>query len=192
MLVPAIIVAAVALVAMTVPLVALHRNRRVDELSAELACIDGVTGLANRRCLDRDLVTLTADRESAAAVMAVVIDRFDTHLDTNGPGFGDELLRAVGSSMSRSVRSKDVVYRSDGHEFCVVLRGSGAKEAMRVAERVRVSVSRLVLPVEGGATVSIGVALGNGGDVVKTLGRADAAMRDAQRGGCDRVTLAAR
>jgi diguanylate cyclase (GGDEF)-like protein len=188
----AIVVVAVVLVAaIAVPLSVVASRGRPDLWSKELALIDGTTGLANRRCLERDMQACVADRQPSAAVMVIDIDDFQSLSLLHGPTRSDRILFAISSSLSKKVRAKDVVYRYGDDEFCVILRGAAEKEALRVAERIRASTARLVLPVEGVATVSVGVAVGQGIDVAKTLALAAAAMRDGRVAGPDRVTLAA-
>jgi len=186
----AVAVAVVVVAAVALPLAVVAVRRRRDPWSQELALIDGKTGLANRRRLDRDMQSCIADRHPSAAVMVIDIDNFGSMSVQHGPVLSDRILFAISSSVSKQVRAKDVVYRYGDDEFCVILRGADEKEALRVAERIRASTPRLVLPVEGIATVSVGVAVGHGVDVVQTLALATRAMRDGRGVGPDRVTLA--
>src|SRR4051794_19652477 len=121
--------------------------------------------------------------------MVLEVDEFGSLLGALGRQAGDGILLTVGDALARKVRSKDVVHRSGGDQFCVLLRGAAMKEAMRVAERVRAASARLVLPFDDIVTVSIGVAVGRGADVAKTLDLARAALSEAQRGGRDRIRL---
>jgi diguanylate cyclase (GGDEF)-like protein len=89
------------------------------------------------------------------------------------------------------VRSGDVVYRYGGEEFVVLLAQTNTTEAGQVAERIRLSVSRMTLAIDEPLTVSIGVALGKGEHVAQTMLRADEALFKSKDGGRDRVTLAA-
>ena len=125
------------------------------------------------------------------AVMMVDVDNFTVVNDTHGHAAGDRILQALGSLLAGEVRTKDVVYRYGGEEFCILLRGANVDEALRVAERIRRSTAELVVPVSGNVTVSVGVAIGVAADVMRTLGQADAALYDAKRDGRNRVVLAA-
>ncbi|MCU1390038.1 MAG: hypothetical protein JWL72_3376 [Ilumatobacteraceae bacterium] len=140
--------------------------------------------------LDRDLIDIAADRRATVSVMVLEIDSLGSLVETLGRQAGDGILLTVGDALARKVRSKDIVHRSGAEQFCVLLRGAAIKEAMRVAERVRAASARLVLPFDDIVTVSIGVAVGRGADVAKTLDLARSALTEAQRGGRDRIRLA--
>ncbi len=169
------------------------------ELSA-LAWSDALTGLANRRCLDRDLRELTAGEGATrgrhpvtgpTAVIMVDIDHFKKINDTYGHGFGDDVLRAVGALLNAQVRRGDVVYRYGGEEFCIVLPGTSDRDALRVADRIVGAARRLEFPGGVTVTVSAGVADGSGADVSRTLHVADEALLAAKRAGRDRAAGAA-
>ena len=190
-LVAVVLVSALLAVAALVVLVGvLVGRRRHDAGLAQLAHSDSLTGLANRRRLDEDLHACRRNRRVPVAVMMVDVDNFKVINDTHGHAAGDRILQAIGTLLAREVRSKDVVYRYGGEEFCVLLPGSNVEEAMRVAERIRRSTAELTVPVSGNVTVSVGVAIGVAAEVMRTLGEADAALFDAKRGGRNRVYLA--
>ena len=185
-----LVLALLALAAVVVLVGVLVRRRRHDVGLAQLAHSDSLTGLANRRRLDEDLHACRRDRRAPVAVMMVDVDNFKVINDTHGHAAGDRILQAIGTLLAREVRSKDVVYRYGGEEFCVLLPGSNVDEAMRVAERIRRCTADLAVPVGGNVTVSVGVAIGVAADVMRTLGEADAALFEAKRGGRNRVFLA--
>ena len=191
MLTAALLIAAVlALAGLTVLLVMLLRRRRHDAGLAKLAHSHSLTGLANRRRLDDDLHACRRDRRLPVAVMMVDVDNFKVINDTHGHAAGDRILQAIGNLLAAEVRSKDVVYRYGGEEFCVLLSGANVDESMRVAERICRSTAELSVPVGGNVTVSVGVAIGVASDVIRILGEADAALYEAKRGGRNRVILA--
>lgn len=162
------------------------------ETATELADIEPLTGLANRRRLDLDLASITTD--DAVAYVMVDIDHFKNFNDTNGHAAGDEALRQVSALLKSSVRPMDLVYRYGGEEFCVLLPGATAEEAAVVAERARAAVESAIIPgmeqqPAGVVTISVGVsdsAFGTPSDLVE---RADAALYESKRNGRNRVTL---
>lgn len=164
-----------------------HRNRHF----AQLAMCDGLTGVGNRRRLDRDLATKAGNGDTPVAVIMVDVDHFKRINDEHGHDAGDTALRDVANVMRREVRAGDVVYRYGGEEFCVLLAETNTTEAGQVAERIRFAVSEIPSPVDQPMTVSIGVALGKGGHVAQTMVRADEALFKSKDGGRNRVTLAA-
>ena len=165
-----------------------RRNRHF----AQLALCDELTGVGNRRRLDRDLTIESASNsETPVAVIMVDVDHFKRINDEHGHDAGDQALRAVADVLRTEVRTGDVVYRYGGEEFCVLLTRTTSVEAGDVAERIRAAVSRMALAIDRPLTVSIGVALGKGLHVAQTLLRADEALFKSKEGGRDRVTLAA-
>jgi diguanylate cyclase (GGDEF)-like protein len=186
--VPLYVIAAIAGAGVILGTVLAIRCLHISRL-AKLALTDAVTGLASRRRLDRDLQT--GAKEGPVAVIMADIDQFKRFNDDHGHLAGDEVLRQVAAVMRSVVRQSDVVYRSGGEEFCILLAGTTTIEAGEIAERIRLAVSRVALATEHPLTVSIGVALGTGATVEPTLRRADDALLRSKRDGRDRVTLAA-
>lgn len=166
------------------------RSRRSRHL-AQLALCDDLTGVGNRRRLDRDLAIEATNTDTPIAVIMVDIDHFKRINDEYGHDAGDQALRQVADMMCGEVRAGDVVYRYGGEEFCVLLAHTTTTEAGQVAERIRSAVSRMALAVEEPLTVSIGVAFGKGAHVAQTMIRADEALFKSKGDGRDRVTLAA-
>jgi diguanylate cyclase (GGDEF)-like protein len=164
-----------------------RRNRHF----AQLAMCDDLTGVGNRRRLDRDLAIEAATGDTPVAVIMVDVDHFKRINDEYGHDAGDTALRDVANVMRREVRAGDVVYRYGGEEFCVLLAKTNTTEAGQVAERIRFAVSQMSLAVDEPLTVSIGVALGKGEHVAQTMLRADEALFKSKDGGRNRVTLAA-
>ena len=149
------ILAAIGAVLGTIAAVRSRRNRHF----AQLALCDALTGVGNRRRLDRDLAIEANNGDAPVAVIMVDVDHFKRINDEHGHDAGDQALRAVADVLRREVRTGDVVYRYGGEEFCVLLAHTNTTEAGQVAERIRFAVSRMALAVDQPLTVSIGVAL---------------------------------
>ncbi|MEA3184065.1 MAG: hypothetical protein QOC57_2276 [Ilumatobacteraceae bacterium] len=164
-----------------------NRRKRLDQ--AELN--DELTGVGNRRRLDRDLAIEAASADTPVAVIKIDVDHFARVNDEHGREVGDVVLRRLADVLRTECRQGDVLYRCEDEEFCVLLAQTTTAEAGQVAERMRFAVSRMALSVENPLTVSIGVALGKGEHVAHTMVRADEALLKSKDGGRDRVTLAA-
>lgn len=167
---------------------------QLRDANAELqmaATTDQLTGLANRRQVDR------AMRDSADPSLAVVmadVDHFKQVNDTWGHPTGDAVLRTVASRLRRSLRTEDVIGRWGGEEFLIMLPGAGGDDALEVCERLLDAV-RAPLMIDDGpeqVTVSLGVAARStlAEDVEDLLRRADAALYRAKADGRDRVAVA--
>jgi diguanylate cyclase (GGDEF)-like protein len=165
-------------------------RRRKDKRLVALAMTDSLTSLHNRRRLDEDLVVCTTKQHQPVGVLMVDVDNFKLVNDLQGHAAGDRVLQCVGAVLARNVRPSDLAYRYGGEEFCVLLPEASETDAFRVAERIRQATAALRVPGIEPVTVSVGVAIGTGADVQRTLLRADAAMYDAKRDGRDRVAVA--
>ena len=184
-------VAAAALLALGLAALANTLRRSDDEEDlAAMAWSDGLTGVANRRRLDRDIAA-HAGASGPTAVIMVDVDHFKQVNDTYGHQIGDDVLRAVGAALANRVRHDDVVYRYGGEEFCILLPGASSGEARAVADRVVMAMRAILLPDGRHVTVSVGVADGRAGDVTSTLETADRAMYAAKASGRDRTAGAA-
>ncbi|MBO3661967.1 PAS domain S-box protein [Microbacterium stercoris] len=104
-----------------------------------LAEHDALTGLANRRRLERELnhhVELCRAQGPRGALLSLDIDRFKSVNDRLGHPVGDELIVRVGRHLRRAVRAGDMVARQGGDEFSVLLHDGGLEDARRVGVRI--------------------------------------------------------
>ncbi|MCV2395865.1 sensor domain-containing diguanylate cyclase [Actinotalea sp. M2MS4P-6] len=170
----------------------------IERLRAELAeqtVRDGLTGLHNRRHLDRVLEPLVqaslATGEPLSAIM-LDLDHFKAVNDTYGHAVGDEVLVAVGRELARCVRVADVLVRFGGEEFLVLMPGTTADVAAVRAEECRRRVAGLEVRSPGPAlqvTLSAGIAVLHT-DADTLLREADDALYAAKARGRDRVVVA--
>jgi diguanylate cyclase (GGDEF)-like protein len=131
----------------------------------ELASLDGLTGLANRRGFDRQIERewrLAMDRCQPIGLMMVDIDHFKLFNDRYGHVAGDTCLRAVGETLSLVTLEEAVlVARYGGEEFALLLPGLDLDRATAIAEEARKAVEDLLINHSespcGHVTVSIGV-----------------------------------
>jgi len=141
--------------------------KRMRDSLAELAVTDALTGLSNRRHLEKKLETETARLARNGEWLSVImidIDFFKSFNDTYGHPAGDRCIAMVASALGRAVRrASDLTARYGGEEFACVLPGTDLASAMMVAEDIRSHVHSLAIPhmssqVAPTVTVSIGVA----------------------------------
>lgn len=164
--------------------------RRVNAQLDRAASTDQLTGLANRREVDR---ALRAAREGTVAVALVDVDHFKAVNDTWGHDVGDVVLQAVAGRLRRVLRDADVVGRWGGEEFVALLAGADVDGAGVVCERVRAAVSQPLSLDRGpdAVTISIGVAVGEttAHRIEDLLREADQALYRAKAGGRNRVIV---
>lgn len=173
-------------------------RRNMEEALRDMASKDPLTGIYNRRSfmeLARQLLARANRFNEPLAVMVLDVDHFKQVNDTYGHAAGDDALRQVASGCAGVLREYDILGRLGGEEFIVAVPGATLDEAMVVAERLRRSVSRAVIPVDGAAdlrlTVSIGVyAVSPSHESIETaIHRADLALYRAKRDGRNRVSV---
>lgn len=174
----------------------MSRRSAAEEKLAMLAVTDGLTGLKNRRYFD-DAIEREWQRSlrqrTPLALLMIDADNFKTYNDLFGHQSGDQVLVAIASCISASVRrAGDCGARYGGEEFAMLLPGMAAEDAEKFAERIRAQVESL--PSKGTAiTVSIGAAslVPSGAlSVTEFIGAADAALYEAKAMGRNRTRLA--
>ena len=151
--------------------------------AADEAEIDPLTGLLNRRGVDRVLTEAldrAAQNGTVLSLAILDIDHFKLVNDAGGHISGDRLLRSIAHSWRALSREHEVLGRYGGDEFVLVLQESTLSEAATPTERLRTAVP-------GGMTCSAGIATWEPGDTLPTLlARADAALYDSKRAGRNR------
>jgi two-component system, cell cycle response regulator len=134
----------------------------IDHL-CELSLKDPLTGLANRRhfrnVLSREIEVVARTGESALLLM-LDIDHFKKINDTCGHQAGDQVLQAIARCLSTCVRPMDTVARYGGEEFAVILPNCQVSVGLTVAERIRQTISALVIPVSPLVNLQVTVSIG--------------------------------
>ncbi|WP_337061348.1 GGDEF domain-containing protein [Kineococcus sp. G2] len=175
---------------------ALQRYEVLAEQLAELSTQDHLTGLHNRRHLDSEIDRLQRDfRDGATACEASVavadLDDFKRVNDTHGHHVGDVVLQRAAEVLRHHAAPDDVVARTGGEEFVVLMPSTAHPQALERCERVRRGVAGLRFDdVVPGLRVTVSIGLAStpawreGDDLVH---RADALLYEAKRSGKDRV-----
>jgi diguanylate cyclase (GGDEF)-like protein len=140
--------------------------------------------------------------ESTLGVLIIDIDHFKDIDDSFGHLAGDEVLRAVATTIRDQVRGGDFVGRYGGDEFAVLLPGTAGAELVIVADRIRHHISRIQVSVHAinntepcpisGLTASIGAAAypATATELTPLLLAADQALYDAKATGRDHTSMA--
>ncbi|MEQ3442469.1 sensor domain-containing diguanylate cyclase [Pseudoalteromonas sp. BZP1] len=118
---------------------------------------DPLTCLHNRRSLDMKISHLIAQR-CPFAVLAIDIDHFKRVNDEFGHDIGDVVLQSLAKILLDVTRDSDVVARTGGEEFIVIMPRVEAKRAYQLAERLRMRVSESYIDPVGCINVSIGIS----------------------------------
>src|SRR5687768_2673382 len=138
----------------------LEANERLRHMSRT----DALTGLENRRSIERHLDSMFAHGERLSEPLSCVmsdLDRFKSVNDEYGHHAGDAVLKQFAAILKKAAREIDVVGRYGGEEFIVLLPGTVLDAAVTFAERVRKEVEAHTFVFDGGTirrTASFGVA----------------------------------
>jgi diguanylate cyclase (GGDEF)-like protein/PAS domain S-box-containing protein len=168
-----------------------ERQERERQRLKTLAYRDALTGLANRKSLDRKLHELIQEgRPYQAAV--VDLDHFKGINDRWGHDGGDTVLRAVAEIIRKTMRPSDVIARYGGEEFVIIMEDTGDQNGANALERLRQAISDH--PVRVGeeqfiqVTASIGVTGSQPEDAPgQAFSRADRALYKAKASGRNMV-----
>jgi diguanylate cyclase (GGDEF)-like protein len=162
---------------------------------------DGLTGLFNRRSLDRLLMRETAMAERYGHPLSVVmidLDGFKAINDTHGHAAGDHVLKALADCVRMTLRKTDLAFRYGGDEFVVALPQTTLAQAQQVMEKLRqafatVDFSHAITRLGNQPTLSMGVTERSTTQNVLSMGQmlsaADQALYAAKNGtkNCIRV-----
>jgi two-component system cell cycle response regulator len=173
-----------------------HLRTRLEE-TVEMAILDPLTALHNRRYMTSHLKTLfeeSSQRGKPISVLLLDIDHFKRVNDSYGHDAGDAVLREFAARVRRNIRGIDLACRLGGEEFVVVMPDTDLAKAALVGERLRQCIATAPFPAgeRTGAiavTASVGVAALEFPDDTPELilKRADQALYCAKRDGRNRV-----
>ena len=163
------------------------------------ASTDDLTSVANRRSfmarLGIEFQRLARHGEMRCSLVALDIDLFKQVNDRYGHAAGDAVLRHVTQLMRQVTRQGDLVGRTGGEEFMLLLPDTGPDDALALARRLCETVAQTPAPWQGAGiavTLSAGVSLMRAGDasVDDALARADHALYEAKHAGRNTVRAA--
>jgi diguanylate cyclase (GGDEF)-like protein len=165
----------------------------------ELASTDALTGVANRRSIDRlgaDAIAHARAAGEGFTALTFDIDYFKRVNDSFGHLTGDQVLARIANACQGALRQFDLLGRTGGEEFLVLLPNTRMEQAQPIAERLRAAVAAIDfsdISEDLTVTISIGMAELVAGDVdLKALmHRADNALYRAKADGRNRVEVEA-
>ncbi len=169
------------------------QNAHYVERMKQLAYLDGLTGIFNRRFFELRMAEELERARRFGAGMAVImvdIDHFKRLNDEFGHLIGDEVLRQVSSIFHQQLRKIDVVCRYGGEEFAILLSQTNPVHALTVAEKLRSMVEEWQFPgVPRPVTISAGAASypDNGTTRDELVKAADAGLYAAKQAGRNQV-----
>lgn len=169
--------------------------RRERDQARKLAEHDGLTGVLNRRAVERQLRALTNEARAGGngvGVLFVDVDHFKSINDSFGHPVGDVCLVAVAQRLQAELRESDHLGRWGGEEFVVLLPGASLENAHHTSDRILRRVAAEPVRVQDAGvtmTVSIGIAVFDPlrDEAETVLQRADAALYRAKANGRNRV-----
>ncbi|MDJ0691013.1 MAG: CHASE2 domain-containing protein [Xenococcaceae cyanobacterium MO_188.B32] len=171
-----------------------------NQTQEQLALIDSLTQIPNRRCfdefLDKQWKQNNIKRQSLSIILCDV-DFFKQYNDTYGHQAGDLCLQKVAQTLTQSIRNSDLTARYGGEEFVIVLPNTPSDAALNTAQRLCDRIKSLQIPhcksqASEYVTISCGVASANF-NLVKTpeelVANADKALYKAKEQGRDRAVF---
>ena len=172
------------------------QNAHYFEKAQQLAYIDGLTGIYNRRYFEMQIaseIERASRYDGRMAIIMIDIDNFKRLNDEFGHLLGDEVLRAVSGVFGQQLRKVDVVCRYGGEEFAILVPQTSGGNALEVAEKLRRMVEVYRFPgVPVKVTISAGVAEfpTHGRTRDELVAAADAALYASKEAGRNRVSPA--
>ena len=155
----------------------------------DMALTDDLTRLPNRRSAYHAFGEAMRGEATPVCVLLLDIDNFKRVNDIHGHEAGDEVIRAIATTLHAALGKSGTLVRWGGEEYLALLSGVTLVHAAREAEAVRAAVQNLASPY-GPLTVSVGVSSRMPGDTVKSLvHRADQGLYRAKASGKNRVVL---
>ena len=166
---------------------------RLNQSLEQLSNTDGLTGLFNHRFfqeqLTREIGRVERSRDPLSLVL-IDIDDFKLLNDTHGHATGDAVLREVARAMSALVRDSDMLARYGGEEFALLAVRADLTSAVAIAEKIRMALARMRVPLAAGGEVRVSVSIGvscYAGDRRRFFEDADRALYRAKEQGKDCV-----
>lgn len=145
-------------------------NQRTKELSKankkllEISNIDYLTNIFNRRYFFENGIKFfySAKKEkNNLSIICIDIDHFKKTNDTYGHNIGDEILKLVANTMNRYIRKSDILARTGGEEFSILLNNTDENNAFTLAEKLRLEVEKLSYKdnnIDVKVTISLGIS----------------------------------
>lgn len=170
------------------------RSREDRVQLQEMATMDSLSGVRNRREMEKMLAQAVAERRASHRHFGLVLldlDRFKEVNDLYGHAAGDNAIADLAAILRFEMRREDQVFRFGGEEFVVLLDVGNRDDLETATERLRKAVRNSLRGPGGRITISLGAAmLGQERDWHDWFSRADAALYRAKSNGRDSYVIA--
>ncbi len=168
------------------------RNKELEEL----ALLDNLTRLANRRCIENELA-IRFDEEKRFGLpfglLMMDIDHFKKFNDTYGHDVGDRVLKFVAETLTKNARPFDMIGRWGGEEFVGIIRNVNLVQLKDIGERMRMLVANSYLmhrKEKLKVTISLGGTILHSGETMdRLIKRADTLLYKSKHEGRNRLTV---
>lgn len=167
----------------------ISQNQKLDEMSRT----DFLTGLNNRRVLFEKLeyeAKRVGRTKDPLSLLLLDIDHFKNVNDLHGHSIGDKVLIEIANILRSSIRSTDFVGRYGGEEFMVILPECDADGAMKVAEKIRLTIQEFDFEAGLKITISGGIRQFHGESVDQMIEFADQNLYLAKKNGRNQIAHA--
>ena len=166
-----------------------HRETVIEKLSQT----DPLTGLRNRRFFTEQIKRLE-QRKLNYSIIILDLDHFKSINDRYGHSIGDDTLKCVSACLTAAIPSHDLVARYGGEEFIIALQNANLQTTLKIAERCRLEIEKLQIPLENQSclhiTASFGVAISSAEICLEqTIRYADDALYSAKQQGRNQVKI---
>jgi diguanylate cyclase (GGDEF)-like protein len=168
-----------------------------QQIIGRLASADPLTSVLNRQGLEAGLARIFAHgkRRLTGSVLLLNIDRFKSINDNLGHSSGDAVLRDLGIALRARMRKGDLLGRTGGKEFCILLPGTHIAAAQVIAERLRIEMGERSISTSQFDHINITVSIGVADFDIQSpqldamLQRADIALHTAKSNGRNRTEV---
>jgi len=157
-----------------------------------ISSIDSLTELYNRRFFDSVLQTTVKDYKKGEMLWLIMfdIDHFKDINDEFGHNMGDVVLKEFSSVVKKLIRTRDILSRWGGEEFCIIVGEVDMKSIVQFTERIRESIEKFNFSVNKTVTASFGIAQYKYGEAAgDCIYRADSALYRAKNSGRNKVVV---
>lgn len=162
-----------------------NANKKLLEISS----IDFLTNIPNRRCffdVGSKSFHLAKRENHPLSIICIDVDYFKSINDNYGHNIGDEILKLVASKMNRLIRKSDILARTGGEEFTVLLNNTDKESAFVLAEKLRTTIENSYYrdkELEIKVTISLGISEldKTDEDLDNVINRADKALYRAKK-----------
>ena len=173
------------------------RMHRLVQMLAQLAQIDGLTGLWNRAHFDKrwsDEIASGQRHQRSLSLAMIDVDHFKSINDTYGHPAGDAVLQGMARIVQRECRQEDIACRYGGEEFALIMPDTTPADAIIVCERMRTALAEVVWPRHPERTITVSMGLAGSSapaalSAAEWIEAADRNLYTAKKSGRNRVVM---